>query len=315
MQAGALKLKPATKDYIWGGTKLKTEWGKTADTETVAECWELSTYPGSQSEIDDVRFKGYTLSKLLEKYPEFFGEKVKKFKVFPVLIKLLDASGDLSVQVHPSDEYALKNEGEYGKTEMWYVLDAEEGAYIYYGFNREVCADEVKKAVSENAITTLLNKVYVQKGDFFCVPAGTVHALCRGVTVYEVQENSNLTYRVYDYDRIGKDGKPRELHLEKALEVMDFSPARTVNEAAVKLVGDATVRKLVKTDYFNVKEVRIRGEYLMYSPDSFMTFTVAEGNGEIEGGVSFKKGESYFLPACQMYKLRAENALIIVTTL
>lgn len=315
MDVGALKLKPATKDYIWGGTRLKTEWGKLADTETVAECWELSTYPGSESEIDDVRFKGYTLSKLLEKYPEFFGEKLKNFKVFPVLIKLLDASGDLSVQVHPSDEYALKNEGEYGKTEMWYVLDAEEGAYIYYGFAEKVSAEEVRKAVSENAVTALLNKVYVKKGDFFLVPAGTVHALCKGVTVYEVQENSNLTYRVYDYDRKGKDGKPRELHLEKALKVMDFSPTEEAGEAKTKVVGDAVIRKLVKTDYFSVKEVRINGEYLMYSPDSFMTFTVAEGNGEIEGGISFKKGESYFLPACQMYKLRAENALIIVTTL
>ena len=315
MQVGALKLKPATKDYIWGGTKLKTEWGKQADTETVAECWELSTYPGSESEIDDARFKGYTLSKLLGKYPEFFGEKLKNFSVFPVLIKLLDASGDLSVHVHPSDEYALKNEGEYGKTEMWYVLDAEEGAYIYYGFNRKVCADEVRKAVSENAVTALLNKVYVKKGDFFLVPAGTVHALCKGVTVYEVQENSNLTYRVYDYDRKGKDGKPRELHLEKALEVSNFSPAAEVNAVNAKLVGDAEVRKLVNTDYFSVKEVRIRGEYLMYSPDSFITFTVAEGNGEIESGVSFKKGESYFLPAQQIYKLRAENALILVTTL
>ena len=315
MNVKPIKLLPATKDYIWGGTKLKELWGKKADTPTIAECWEFSVYPGSASVVDDAMFKGYTLDKLLEKHPEFFGEKLKNYKKFPVLIKLLDASGDLSVQVHPSDEYALEHEGELGKTEMWYILDADEGAYIYYGFNRGYTREEVASAAANGSITELLNKVFVKKGDCFAVPAGTVHALCRGVTVYEAQENSNVTYRVWDYRRKDKNGRERELHLDKALEVMDTGPAPMEQTANTRVVNGNTVRKLVKTEYFNVKEVRITGEYLMYSPDSFQVVTVADGSAVFDSGAVAEKGDTYFLPAGQMYKLTAENAVILVTSL
>ena len=240
MKLKPLKLKPAVKDYIWGGTALKERWGKTSDTDTIAECWEFSLFPGSSSEVDEVLFKGFDLIKLYERYPAIFGKAAEKHKVFPILIKLIDANADLSVQVHPSDEYADKYEGgSLGKSEIWYIADAKEGASIYYGFSRDVSREEAEKSIKENTITSLLRKIPVKKGEFYYVPAGTVHALLAGVTVIEIQENSNLTYRVYDYDRRDKAGNPRELHVAKALEVMTLTasepPRQDVSDFARRI--------------------------------------------------------------------------------
>lgn len=317
MKLKPLKLKPAVKDYIWGGTALKERWGKTSDTDTIAECWEFSLFPGSSSEVDEVLFKGFDLIKLYERYPAIFGSAAIKHKVFPVLIKLIDANADLSVQVHPSDEYADKYEGgSLGKSEIWYIADAEEGASIYYGFSRDVSREEAEKSIKENTITSLLRKIPVKKGEFYYVPAGTVHALLAGVTVIEIQENSNLTYRVYDYDRRDKAGNPRELHIAKALDVMTFTasepPAQNV---PAKDIGGATVRKMIKTPYFTSKEVTLHGEYLIYNEDSFVTFTVAEGEGEFEGGERFLKGETWLIPAGYMTKLISSHAVLVATTL
>lgn len=315
----ALKLKPATKEYIWGGTKLKTEWGKSADTETISECWELSDFPGSESVIDDPSFPGYTLEKLKKLHPEFFGEKAKKFKNFPVLIKLIDAAKDLSIQVHPSDEYAAAHEnGSYGKTECWYVVDCDPGAYILLGFKRAVKKEELSAAVSDGSVTELMNKFFVKPGDFYFVPAGTVHALCKGVTVLEIQENSNITYRLYDYNRLDKDGKPRKLHIREALDVTD--PDAFVPEPlpAARDFIYGKVRKLCHTEYFSVKEVFFNEMYILYTADSFASFTVVEGEGEIvdEGGGSgtpFKKGDSFFVPAGVIVRLKAKHGKVIVT--
>lgn len=317
MKLKPLKLKPAVKDYIWGGTALKERWGKTSDTDTIAECWEFSLFPGSSSEVDEVLFKGFDLIKLYERYPAIFGKAAEKHKVFPILIKLIDANADLSVQVHPSDEYADKYEGgSLGKSEIWYIADAEEGASIFYGFSRDVSREEAEKSIKENTITSLLRKIPVKKGEFYYVPAGTVHALLAGVTVIEIQENSNLTYRVYDYDRRDKAGNPRELHIAKALDVMTFTasepPAQNV---PAKDIGGATVRKMIKTPYFTSKEVTLHGEYLIYNEDSFVTFTVAEGEGEFEGGERFLKGETWLIPAGYMTKLISSHAVLVATTL
>ena len=302
MKLKPLKLKPAVKDYIWGGTALKERWGKTSDTDTIAECWEFSLFPGSSSEVDEVLFKGFDLIKLYERYPAIFGKAAEKHKVFPILIKLIDANADLSVQVHPSDEYADKYEGgSLGK---------------YYGFSRDVSREEAEKSIKENTITSLLRKIPVKKGEFYYVPAGTVHALLAGVTVIEIQENSNLTYRVYDYDRRDKASNPRELHVAKALEVMTLTASEPPRQdVPAKDIGGATVRKMIKTPYFTSKEVTLHGEYLIYNEDSFVTFTVSEGEGEFDGGERFLKGETWLIPAGYMTKLISSHAVLVVTAL
>lgn len=317
MKLRPIKLAPVTKSYIWGGTKLINEWGKKSTEPTIAECWEFSMYPGCESFVDDPVFPDYNLATLITKYPELFGDKVKNFDKFPILIKLIDASGDLSVQVHPSDEYALKNEDSLGKTEMWYIAEAEPGASIYYGFSRDVTKEEVERALADNTVTELLNKVAVKKGDAFFVPSGTVHALLHGVTVIEVQESSNLTYRVYDYDRRDKNGNRRELHVQKALDVMTRTKAPVIEALSAKVREDGTtVKKLASCPYFTVKEVKIRGgEYLIYTGESFVTFTVAEGSGKFASGKEIHKGETWFLPADYMEKITGDGLTLIVTAL
>ncbi len=318
MKLRPLKLKPAVRSYIWGGTKLKEIWGKESDTDTIAECWELSMYTDSESIIDDPAFYEYTLSKLQRNYPEFFGDKVNDYSKFPILIKLLDASADLSIQVHPDDVYAMAREGgQLGKNEVWYIADAEEGSAIYYGFNRDVTKEEVIDGVVNGTITELLNRCPVKKGDCFFVPAGTVHALQKGVTVIEVQQSSDITYRIYDYGRKDKNGVARKLHIREALDVMTLKKSEipTLNEQKV-LANGSKMRILTKNGYFTAKEVVIENsEYLIYSEESFVTFTVADGEAKFESGETIKKGETWFIPAYYMAKITAENATLVVTTI
>ncbi len=292
---------------------MKQEWGKVSDEPTISECWEFSAYPGCESKIDDIGFIDYDLGTLIDKFPEYFGERLKAFDKFPVLVKLIDASKDLSVQVHPSDEYALAHENSLGKTEMWYIAEAEEGAAIYYGFKRDVTREEVEASIRDKTVTSLLNKVYVKKGDSYFVPAGTVHALLHGVTVVEVQESSNITYRVYDYDRLDKNGVPRELHVAKALDVMNYAKAPEVSEPTAKVREDGTeIRKLASCPYFTVKEVKVRGgEYMIYTGEGFATFTVTEGGGKLGSGAEIKKGETWLLPTEYIEKISGDLTLIL----
>ncbi len=318
MKLRPLKLKPATRSYIWGGTKLKEQWGKESEQDTIAECWELSMYTDSESIVDDPAFYQYTLGKLQQNYPELFGDKVNDYAKFPILIKLLDATADLSVQVHPDDLYAMAREGgALGKSEVWYIAEAEKGSAIYYGFNRDTNVEEVKTAIENDTITDLLNKVEVKAGDYFYVPAGTVHALLKGVTVIEVQQSSDLTYRLYDYGRKDKNGNPRKLHLKQALEVLNYNKGVLPPENPTKMLASgAKVKVLTRNGYFTTKEVSIEnGEYLIYSDDSFVTFTVANGEGEFETGEKIKKGDTWFVPACFMAKVKAEKATLVVTVI
>ena len=275
-------------------------------------------YTDSESIVDDPAFYEYTLSKLQRNYPEFFGDKVNDYNKFPILIKLLDAAADLSIQVHPDDVYAMAREGgQLGKNEVWYIADAEEGSAIYYGFNRDVTKEEVIDGVVNGTITELLNRCPVKKGDYFFVPAGTVHALQKGVTVIEVQQSSDITYRLYDYGRKDKSGKARKLHIREALDVMNLKKSEipTIGEQKV-LSNGSKIRVLIKNGYFTAKEVKIEnGEYLIYSEESFITFTVAEGTAKFENGDEIKKGETWFIPAYYMAKVIADNATLIVTTI
>ncbi|MCR5025201.1 MAG: class I mannose-6-phosphate isomerase, partial [Lachnospiraceae bacterium] len=211
------KLKPACKDYLWGGERLKKEYGIEYDGDPLAEAWVLSCHPDGLSVIDSGEHKGKTLS-------EYIGRNADKTLGFPVLIKLIDAKQNLSIQVHPDDEYAMSHEGQKGKTEMWYILDSAPDAFIYYGFKKEISKEEFEQRIRDNTITEVLNKVRVKKGEAYFIKAGTLHAIGAGCLIAEVQQNSNVTYRIYDYDRVGADGKRRELHIDKALDVTDRRP-------------------------------------------------------------------------------------------
>ena len=208
-----LKLQPVFKDYIWGGTRLRDEYGFESPLEKLAEGWMLSCHKDGENTVLNGEYKGKTLSELIKDNPEFLGENGKKFEYFPILIKLIDAKNDLSVQVHPDNEYALRVEKEYGKTECWYILDCDEGAELIYGFNKKISSEEFKKKIADNTFLDTVNKVKVKKGDLFFIEAGTLHAIGKGILLAEIQQNSNTTYRVYDYGRLGADGKPRELHI------------------------------------------------------------------------------------------------------
>ena len=218
-------LSPAAKDYIWGGTRLREEYNKNIEITPLAETWECSTHPDGPSVVRSGAFAGEKLGDVFRVHPEFIGThpRVTEAGGLPVLIKFIDAARDLSVQVHPSDAYARTHEhGQLGKTEMWYVLEAAPGASLVYGFRQDLSREQLAAALADGTVEKYLQKVEIHRGDVFLIEAGTVHAIGAGAMIVEIQESSNLTYRMYDYHRLGKDGKPRELHIEKALDVVDL---------------------------------------------------------------------------------------------
>lgn len=314
------KLSPAFKDYLWGGTKLREVYGKNCSFDKVAESWELSTHTAGQSRLTAGGFEGITLNEYFEKAGKaVLGKNCEKFDNFPVLIKFIDAKDPLSIQVHPSDEYALKIEHEYGKTEMWYVMDCEPGAFLYFGVNREVTKEEFRERIENNTVLEVLNRVDVHPGDVFFIESGTIHAIGAGILICEIQQNSNCTYRVYDYDRRGADGKPRELHVEKALEVSRFTPSDTADKqgAAEKIKG-GTAKQLAACKYFTAEKLEINGTAeVEVTEDSFASFIVVSGSGKIKGAentVEFKAGDSLFVPAgTGVVKLSGECTVIKTT--
>lgn len=294
-----IKLSPAFKDYLWGGTRLKSEFNKKSDLDIVAESWELSTHKDGESIVSSGEYKGFTLSQYIEKIgKDKLGKKALEFDYFPLLIKFIDAKNNLSIQVHPDDEYALAKEGEYGKTEMWYILDCEEGAYLYYGFNRTITKDEYEKRIAENTLIEVLNKVEVKKGDVFFIPAGTVHAICSGIMICEIQQNSNTTYRVYDYDRRDANGNARPLHIRQAIEVSQLSPSP--KQEGLKVISPDD-KELSACNYFTVRKIDVNGEKTVsFDDSSFRSFMIVEGCGELIVGdttLEIEKGDSVFLPA------------------
>ena len=232
-----VKLIPECKDNIWGGMKLKEKYGKQTEKNPVAESWELSFHKDGPTRLES----GKTLQETVTETD--LGENCKGFPFFPMLVKLIDAKQDLSVQVHPSDAYALKNENSFGKTEMWYIVEAEEGAGIYLGFKQDVTQEEYEKAIENTTLTDLLNFFEVKAGDCYFIPSGTIHAIATGCLICEIQQNSNLTYRVYDYGRRDKNGNLRELHVEKALKVTDLNKYEFLS--AVTAFSPATLTKVV----------------------------------------------------------------------
>ena len=301
-----IKLKPACKDYLWGGTKLREQYHISSNCNPLAEAWILSCHKDGASLVASGNYVGTPFPTYLEKMgKDILGTNCKHFQDFPVLIKLIDAKENLSIQVHPTDSYALQHHQEYGKTEMWYILQAEPEAFLYYGFNQNLSLQEYHQRILDNTLTDVLNKVSVSAGDVFFIPAGTVHSLCKGIVLAEIQQNSNITYRVYDYGRTDQNGNTRPLHIPQALEVSDT----TICDKKWDFKGH-----LAKCDYFTVD--LLQGDSQGYcGQESFAHFLIVEGEGSLccnSQILNFKKGDSLFMPANSgNWQIKGSNTVLI----
>ncbi len=298
------KIIPAYKSIIWGGEKLKKYYGKETDLSPLAETWELSFHKDGKSTLTD----GRALSDVAT--ADDLGKNCRGFDFFPVLVKFIDACDKLSVQVHPADEYALANENSLGKTEMWYIADAEEGAGIYLGFKEEISRETFERAIKENTLTDYLRFIPVRPGESYFIPAGTIHAICSGCLICEIQQNSNITYRVYDYGRRDKDGNERQLHVKQALDVTNTYPLEP------RELNIETKEGMLKgiNKFFTATLVSVEGERSFDSDrGSFRHFTCLDGEGMI-GDVSIKKGNSVFVPANhEAFKLSGNFTAMMTT--
>lgn len=300
-----LRLQPAGMDYLWGGTRLREEYGKKIQITPLAETWECSVHPEGPSVVANGEYRGRELRDVLKEHPEWMGTKVQDGE-FPILAKFIDAKKDLSVQVHPDDDYAREHEGQNGKTEMWYVIDADEGAQLIYGFKHRVTEEILRNAVETGTLDKHLQKVEVHRGDMFYVPAGTVHGIGAGILVAEIQESSNVTYRVYDYDRVDKNGKKRELHFDKAVQVMNMEATPDVKQKSriVKHYPGCSRELLCRCKYFEVEKIQVTKAFsFSVLEESFQVIMCLDGEGQIETmdenlkPVRFVKGRTLFLPA------------------
>ena len=281
-----LKLKPACKNYVWGGRRLIEEYGVDCAEKICAEAWTLSAHPDGASTIEG----GSTLAEYIKRNgKEILGTNCRRFEDFPILIKFIDARENLSVQVHPPDDYALAHENQLGKSELWYILDAEENARVYCGFKKKISKAEFVERVKSNSLVEVLNAVKVKRGDVIFIPAGTIHAVCRSVLLAEVQQNSNVSYRVYDY------GRGRPLHIDKALDVTNLNPP----------IEHTSYPHVAACDYFVVDKLNLDGEILseargIVDEKTFLSVLILDGAGKIFSGgeeISYKKGDSFLLTA------------------
>lgn len=336
-----MRLEPAFKDNLWGGTKLRTVFGKKCDYDVIGESWELSAHPDGQSVIASGIFTGMYFGEFIEKYGhDVVGWKSSSLDRFPVLIKFIDAKRDLSIQIHPDDDYALEIENEFGKNEMWYVVDCEPGAFLYCGLKKDSSKEEIRERIENNTITDILNKIEVHKGDCVMVKAGTIHAIGAGILICEIQQNSNCTYRMYDYDRKDKFGNKRELHIDKAIDVVDvkkykpfISDNKDVPEGAEVLVSckyfecykyvlgsdaaEADHTSDIEDNCYNTENVRNTGKVnISVDAMSFRSVIVIDGSGKIAVGnntMDYKAGDSFFVTAGEKVINLEGTGTVIVT--
>ena len=316
-----MKLKAACKDYIWGGTRLRSEYYQQSEAEKVAESWMLSNHPDGPSTIVNGAYAGMTLPEYFNMVGHtVFGTDCGRFPDFPVLIKLIDAKDRLSIQVHPDDAYARAHGEPFGKTEMWYIVDCEPGASLYYGFDHVITKEEFQKRIGDNTLEEVLNKVEVHKGDVFFIQSGTLHAIGAGILIAEIQQSSNLTYRIYDYGRPRKDGKPRELHIPQALDVTRLAPpdrpARPQGERE-EMQGYSRIL-LSSCDIFTVYEMEILEATMTADAASFHSLVCLDGDAlllrEGKPEFSFRKGDSIFIPAgFGSYTVKGDCSLLRTT--
>ena len=292
-----IKVKPVIKHYLWGGDYF-SKFNK--GEGNISELWELSVRKDFSGLIDSGTNKGKLLIDVIDNND--IGPISNRFPYFPLLIKLIDAEESLSIQVHPSDEYALKNENSYGKTEMWYIIDAEKDAGLYLGFNKNYSLEEIEESLNKGSITSLLNFIPVKKGDSFLIKSGTVHAIGKGIRLIEIQQNSDLTYRLYDYNRVDKDGNKRELHIEKALKVINnhkYQKEEPVNGV------------IAKTPYFTVTKKEIDGELeINANKESFVSFTFINGEGKVDK-IPYRQYDTFYLPYGKKCLIKGKGTIIM----
>ena len=290
------ELIPPLKEYIWAGSNLKKY--KKTDLDKISESRELSFLDNDESKLiydnKEVNITEFIKSDQINKY---INPKIQN-----LLIKLIDSAQSLSIQVHPSDEYALKYENSLGKTEMWIILDAKEGSYINLGFNQDVKKEEFPELIKDDSILSYLNKIYVKPGDIYLIKPGTIHAIGEGITLLEIQESSKLTYRVYDFNRIDKNGNKRELHVSKAMDVLNFSKLDIQN---------LNKKEVIKTNYFEVYKGKNLNENKIDIIKSSI-ITIIEGNGFIED-TEVSKFKSYFVLPCEKLKLEGNFEYFVTT--
>ena len=303
-------LKPCGKDYLWGGNRLNDDFSKRIQLSPLAETWECSTHPDGPSIVASGCFEGQTLAEVLRAHSDFLGTHLSVKGELPVLIKLIDAKKDLSIQVHPNDEYAFKHEsGQPGKSEMWYVLDASKDARVIYGLYHDISRETARQSIKNGTLEKYLQKIPVQKDDMFYVEAGTIHAIGKGVLIAEIQQSSNLTYRLYDYDREDRDGKKRQLHIEKALEAANLRSSIAPKQPlrVLKYRQGCAAELLCRCKYFEVYRILLNTERCRemapYQADSisFRVLLCIGGCGSVfmedAEAFSFFKGDCIFVPA------------------
>jgi mannose-6-phosphate isomerase len=310
MHIELLKLVPAVKNYFWGGKKLAANWNKKSQNPIIAETWEVSLHSDGLSKVESGNYNGKTLKELLDKWGDSAtGKSASLFPMFPLLIKLIDTGAMSSIQVHPDDDYAHKNEQQFGKNEAWYILEAEEGAGVYLGFKTKVTKAQVQKSIEEGNLLDMMQFYPVKSGDVFYVPAGTVHCVGAGITFVEIEKNSNVNYRLFDFNRDDAEGKKRELHIQKALDVAILEPY-TLKKIEPE---NKAMRQLVTDRYFTVREIKSTSILKQQIDDSFCAILFLGGEGEITDGLNkyaFKKGDTYFVPAKIPFKITGNTRFL-----
>ncbi|WP_282020640.1 mannose-6-phosphate isomerase, class I [Planomicrobium okeanokoites] len=290
---------PIFQERIWGGTSLQELYGFKIPNETTGEAWVISAHENGPSIVKNGSLKGKNLLEVWNDYPHLFGEKTTT-KEFPLLIKILDANDNLSVQVHPDDKYARSHEGEkYGKTECWYILDCEEDAEIIFGHMAD-SEDEFRRKVKAGKWDDLLQRVKVKKGDFVYVPSGTIHAIGKGIIILETQQSSDITYRVYDFDRTDNEGNKRELHIEQAINVTSYPHNVHAQDKVEKTIGNLFSTQLIAEKYFTVYHWQLDGKTETPLYKDYLLMSVIEGKGKIvieEKEYELNKGDSFIIPS------------------
>lgn len=285
------------QEKIWGGTKLRDEYGYDIPSDHTGELWAISAHPNGPATVKNGEFKGLTLDKLWDEHRELFGNQ--EGDVFPLLTKIIDAQDDLSVQVHPDDEYGLKHEGELGKTECWYILSADPGAKIVYGHSANT-KEELAEQIDKGNWDELLEYVEVKPGDFFYLPSGTVHALGSGIMILETQQSSDTTYRLYDYDRRDDDGNLRDLHIEQSIDVTTVPHEENTPTPSTKKEGESLITTLVSNEFFTVFDWQINNETNFNQEGLYTLASVINGEGQLiidDKTYPLTKGDHFILPS------------------
>lgn len=303
-------LNPVCTHNIWGGSKLREEFGYPVEGDDIGECWGISAHPNGDGTVRNGSFAGMKLSEVWEKHPEVFGNL--SYDRFPLLTKIIDARDDLSIQVHPDDAYAKVNEnGSFGKTECWYIMDCGEDASLVIGHNARD-KEELASMIHEGRWNDFIREIPVKKGDFIQIDPGTVHAIKGGLLILETQQNSDITYRVYDYDRL-QNGQPRELHVEKSIDVITV-PAKSVEDSVKSALGlpENELNELYSCNYYDIFKIDVNGKVSVNQEYPFLLMSVLEGEGSVNGAL-VKRGDHFILP-CGLGEVELQGEMSIIAS-